>query len=41
MALNTIEQLEQVAHTLHDDPGIFLLELSPDLRRTLGPRKCG
>jgi len=39
VALNAVEQLEQVAQTLRSDPGVYLLDLSPELRRTLGVRR--
>ena len=35
LALNAIEQLEQVSETLRADPSVHLLELSPPMREWL------
>ena len=35
LALNAIEQLEQVSETLRVDPGIYMLDLSPPMRELL------
>ncbi len=40
LALNAIEQLEQVADALRCDPGIHLVNLSPPLRQLLGLRRA-
>jgi hypothetical protein len=40
LALNAIEQLEQVSEALRADPGIHLLDLSPPIRELLGIRKA-
>jgi hypothetical protein len=39
MALNTVEQLDQVAHAVSEDPGIYLVDLPPHLRTLFGIRK--
>ena len=39
LALNAVEQLDQVSSALRDDPGIYLVSLNPDLRRLLGVRQ--
>lgn len=40
LALNAVEQLEQVTEALREDPEIHLLELSRPLRQQLGFRKA-
>jgi hypothetical protein len=40
LALNTVEQLEQVAGALQRDPGIHLISLTPAMRRCLGIRQA-
>ena len=40
LALNAIEQLEQVSGALREDPGIYLVELSPALGRLMGIRRA-
>jgi hypothetical protein len=39
LALNAVEQLDQVSSALRDDPGIYLVSLSSDMRRLLGVRQ--
>jgi hypothetical protein len=39
LALTAVEQLEQVAEALRNDPAIYLTELSGPLRSVLGIRK--
>jgi hypothetical protein len=39
LSLTTVEQLEQVAEALREDPAIYVTELSPQLRSLLGIRK--
>lgn len=39
LALNSLEQLQQVADVLQQDPGTYLLELPDPLRRLLGIRR--
>ena len=39
LALNTIEQLEQVTDSLRDCPGVHLVSTSNDMRQLLGLRK--
>lgn len=38
LALNAVEQLEQVSEALREDPGIYLLRLAPHMRQLLGIR---
>ena len=40
LALNAIEQLEQVTDALRSDPGIYLVNLSPPMRQLLGIRRA-
>jgi hypothetical protein len=40
LALNAIEQLEQVTEALRADPGIHVLDLSPAMRVLLGVREA-
>lgn len=40
MALNAIEQLEQVRQALQDDPSLYTAELSPALQRLFEIRKA-
>ena len=40
LALNAIEQLEQVTEALQDDPGIFVAPLSAPLQQLLGVRRA-
>ncbi len=40
LALNAMEQLDQVTDALRSDPGIHLVELSPPLRQLLGLRRA-
>lgn len=39
LALNAVEQLEQVTEALQADPVIYAVELSPPMRELLGIRK--
>jgi hypothetical protein len=39
LALNAVEQLDQVSSALRDDPGIYLVPLNSDMRRLLGVRQ--
>jgi hypothetical protein len=39
LALNAIEQLDQVTDALQNDPAIYTIHLSPPLRNVLGIRK--
>jgi len=39
LALNAIEQLDQVTDALQNDPAIYTTNLSPPLRNLLGIRK--
>lgn len=39
LALNAVEQLEQVTEALLADPAIYALDLSPPMRELLGIRK--
>lgn len=39
LALNAIEQLEQVTDALREDPGIYLVDLSSPMRQLLGIRR--
>ena len=39
LALNAVEQLDQVSSALRDDPGVYLVSLNPDMRRLLGVRQ--
>ena len=40
LALNAVEQLEQVAEALRNDPGIHLTEVSPPLQQILDIRRA-
>ena len=40
VALNALEQLEQVAEALRQDPGIHVLRLSPPMQQLLGERRA-
>jgi hypothetical protein len=40
LALNAVEQLEQVSDALRSDPGIYLLDLSLPLRKLLDIRQA-
>jgi hypothetical protein len=40
IALNAVEQLDQLANALQQDPGIYLLELSTPLQQLLGVRRA-
>jgi hypothetical protein len=39
LALNAVEQLEQVAEALQADPAIYAVDLSPPMNELLGIRK--
>ena len=39
LALNAVEQLEQVAEALQADPAIYAVDLSPPMKELLGIRK--
>jgi hypothetical protein len=39
LALNAVEQLDQVSSALRDDPGIYLFSLNAEMRRLLGVRQ--
>jgi hypothetical protein len=39
LALNAVEQLDQVSSALRDDPGVYLVSLNPEMRRLLGVRQ--
>ena len=39
LALTTVEQLDQVTRALGDDPAIYMLDLTPPLRRAIGIRQ--
>ncbi|MBC8868921.1 MAG: hypothetical protein H8E44_05860 [Planctomycetes bacterium] len=39
LALNSVEQLEQVTEALQGDPAIFAVDLPPSMRDLLGIRK--
>ncbi len=41
LAVSVFEQLEQVVTALQQDPGVYLLDLSPPLRQALGIRRAG
>ncbi len=40
LALNSIEQLEQVTQALRDDPGIYSVNLTTSMRELLGIEKA-
>ncbi len=40
LALNSVEQLEQVTEALMSDPGIYLVDLPDVLRRQMGIRRA-
>lgn len=40
LALNAVEQLEQVAAVLRADPAVYAVELPPAMRRLLGVRQA-
>jgi len=40
LALNAVEQTEQVIEALQADPGIHLIELPPPLERLLGRKRA-
>ena len=40
LALNTFEQLEQVAQALREDQALYLTEISPEMRDALGVRRA-
>ena len=40
LALNAVEQLEQVRDALLTDPAIYTLDLSPPIRKLLGIRRA-
>jgi hypothetical protein len=40
LALNAVEQLEQVAEALQQDPAIRLLDLTPDVANVLNIRRA-
>lgn len=41
LAVSVFEQLEQVVTALRQDPGVYLLDLSPPLQQALGIRRAG
>ncbi len=40
LALNSVEQLQQVRDALRSDPGVYTLDLSPAMRRLLDVRQA-
>lgn len=40
LALNSVEQLQQVREALRGDPGVYTLDLSPAMRRLLEIRRA-
>jgi hypothetical protein len=39
LALNAVEQLDQVSSALRDDPGIYLVSMNAEMQRLLGVRQ--